>query len=55
MNEVKATADIVGLMSRVVIVVDCSAEGQKKKRPAATDRKEKRSKQRKYQEKYDRI
>ena len=39
MNEVKATADIVGLMSRVVIIVDCSDEGQKKKRPAATDRK----------------
>lgn len=54
MNEVKATADIVGLMSRVVIIVDVD-EGQKKKRPAATDRKEKRSKQRKYQEKYDRI
>ena len=29
MNEVKATADIVGLMSRVVIVVDVD-EGQKK-------------------------
>ena len=55
MNECKATADIVELMSRIVIVVDCSAEGQKKKRPAATDRKEKRSKRRKYQEKYDRI
>lgn len=55
MNECKATADIVELMSRIVIVVDCSDEGQKKKRPAATDRKEKRSKQRKYQEKYDRI
>ena len=55
MNEVKATADIVELMSRIVIVVDCSDEGQKKKRPAATDRKEKRNKQRKYQEKYDRI
>lgn len=55
MNECKATADIVELMSRIVIVVDCSAEGQKKKRPAATDRKEKRNKQRKYQEKYDRI
>ena len=55
MNECKATADIVELMSRIVIVVDCSAEWQKKKRPAATDRKEKRSKQRKYQEKYDRI
>ena len=40
MNEVKATADIVGLMSRVVIVVDVD-EGQKKKRPAATDRKKK--------------
>ena len=39
MNECKATADIVELMSRIVIVVDCSAEGQKKKRPAATDRK----------------
>ena len=38
MNEVKATADIVGLMSRIVIVVDVD-EGQKKKRPAATDRK----------------
>ena len=36
MNECKATADIVELMSRIVIVVD---EGQKKKRPAATDRK----------------
>ena len=55
MNECKATADIVELMSRIVIVVDCSNEGRKKKRPAATDRKEKRSKQRKYQEKYDRI
>ena len=44
MNECKATADIVELMSRIMIVVDCSAEGQKKKRPAATDRKEKRSK-----------
>lgn len=55
MNECKATADIVELMSRIVIVVDCSYEGQKKKRPAATDRKEKRSKQRKYQEKYGRI
>lgn len=54
MNECKATADIVELMSRIVIVVDVD-EGQKKKRPAATDRKEKRSKQRKYQEKYDRI
>ena len=54
MNECKATADIVELMSRIVIVVDID-EGQKKKRPAATDRKEKRSKQRKYQEKYDRI
>ena len=42
MNECKATADIVELMSRIVIVVDCSNEGQKKKRPAATDRKEKR-------------
>ena len=55
MNECKATADIVELVSRIVIVVDCSNEGAKKKRPAATDRKEKRSKQRKYQEKYDRI
>ena len=54
MNECKATADIVELMSKIVIVVDVD-EGQKKKRPAATDRKEKRSKQRKYQEKYDRI
>lgn len=54
MNECKATADIVELMSRIVIVVDVD-EGQKKKRPAATDRKEKRSKQRKYQEKYNRI
>ena len=54
MNECKATADIVELMSRIVIVVDID-EGQKKKRPAATDRKEKRSKQRKYQEKYNRI
>ena len=54
MNECKSTADIVELMSRIVIVVDID-EGQKKKRPAATDRKEKRSKQRKYQEKYDRI
>ena len=42
MNECKSTADIVELMSRIVIVVDCSNEGQKKKRPAATDRKEKR-------------
>lgn len=46
MNECKSTADIVELMSRIVIVVDCSDEGQKKKRPAATDRKEKRSKKR---------
>lgn len=30
MNEVKATADIVQLMHRIVIVVDCSDEGQKK-------------------------
>ena len=30
MNECKATADIVELMSRIVIVVDCSAEGQKR-------------------------
>ena len=29
MNEVKATADIVGLMSRVVIIVDVD-EGQKR-------------------------
>ena len=42
MNECKATADIVELMSRIVIVVDCSDDGAKKKRPAATDRKEKR-------------
>ena len=47
MNECKASADIVQLMSRIVIVVDCSVvdcsdKGQKKKRPAATDRKEKR-------------
>ena len=44
MNECKATADIVELMSRIVIVVDVVDvnEGQKKKRPAATDRKEKR-------------
>ena len=55
MNECKATADIVELMSRVVIIVDCSDDRAKKKRPAATDRKEKRNKQRKYQEKYDRI
>ena len=41
MNECKSTADIVELMSRIVIVVDVD-EGQKKKRPAATDRKEKR-------------
>ena len=42
MNECKATADIVELMSRIVIVVDIVDvdEGQKKKRPAATDRKE---------------
>ena len=52
MNECKVTADIVEFMSRIVIVVDID-EGQK--RPAATDRKEKRNKQRKYQEKYDRI
>ena len=38
MNECKATADIVELMSRIVIVVDVG-EWQKKKRPAATDRK----------------
>ena len=37
MNECKATADIVELMSRLVIIVDVD-EGQKKKRPAATDR-----------------
>ena len=58
MNECKSTADIVELMSRIVIVVDVDVDvdgGQKKKRPAATDRKEKRNKQRKYQEKYDRI
>lgn len=30
MNECKATADIVQLMSRIVIVVDCSNEGQKR-------------------------
>ena len=44
MNECKSTADIVELMSRIVIVVDVVDvnEGQKKKRPAATDRKEKR-------------
>lgn len=41
MNECKATADIVELMSRIVIIVDCSDKGQKKKRPAATDRKRK--------------
>ena len=41
MNEVKATADIVGLMSRVVIIVDCFDDEVKKKRPAATDRKKK--------------
>ena len=46
MNECKASADIVQLMSRIVIVVDCSVvdcsdKGQKKKRPAATDRKRK--------------
>lgn len=46
MNECKATADIVQLVSRIVIVVDCSVvdcsdKGQKKKRPAATDRKRK--------------
>lgn len=46
MNECKSTADIVQLMSRIVIVVDCSVvdcsdEEQKKKRPAATDRKRK--------------
>ena len=40
MNECKATADIVELMSRIVIAVDVD-EGQKKKRPAATDRKRK--------------
>ena len=55
MNEVKATADIVGLMSRVVIIVDCFDDEVKKKRPAATDRKEKWNKQRKHQDKYDRI
>ena len=45
MNECKAPADIVELMSRIVIVVDVVDvdEGQKKKRPAATDRKEKRT------------
>ena len=41
MNECKATADIVELMSRIAIVVDCSDDGAKKKRPAATDRKRK--------------
>lgn len=30
MNECKATADIVELMSRIVIVVDCSDEEQKR-------------------------
>ena len=30
MNECKATADIVELMSRIVIVVDCSDDGAKK-------------------------
>ena len=44
MNEVKATADIVGLMSREMIIVECNDDEEKKKRPAATDRKEKRSK-----------
>ena len=38
MNECKATADIVELMSRIVIVVDID-EGQKKKRPAARERR----------------
>ena len=41
MNECKATADIVELMSRIVIVVDVDEGQKKKKRPAATDRKEK--------------
>lgn len=40
MNECKATADIVELVSRIVIIVEVD-EGQKKKRPAATDRKRK--------------
>ena len=43
MNEFKATADIVQLVSRIVIVVDCD-EWQKKKRPAATDRKKRKEK-----------
>ena len=40
MNEYKATADIVELMNRIVIVVDCSDEEQK--RSGQTDRKEKK-------------
>ena len=55
MNECKSTADIVELMSRIVIVVDCSAEGQKRSGQLQLTAKEKRNKQRKYQEKYDRI
>lgn len=56
MNECKSTADIVELMSRIVIVVDCSDEGQKRSgQLQLTAKKKKRSKQRKYQEKYDRI
>ena len=44
MNECKATADIVELMSRIVIVVDCSDEGQKRSGQLQLTAKEKRSK-----------
>ena len=54
MNECKSTADIVELMSRVVIVVDVD-EGQKRSGQLQLTAKKKRDKQRKYQEKYDRI
>ena len=39
MNECKATADIVELMSRIVIVVDCSDEGQKRSGQQLTAKK----------------
>ena len=43
MNECKATADIVELMSRIVIVVDVD-EGQKRSGQLQLTAKEKRSK-----------
>ena len=49
MNECKASADIVQLMSRIVIVVDCSVvdcsdKGQKRSGQLQLTAKEKRSK-----------